>query len=60
MTEALENTFTGIKIGKKDINGLELFNGDTIKIHITKDVSHTGKIFIKIPLSDWNMNLWDA
>lgn len=44
MTEALELTFQNIKIGIKDCNGLELFNGDTIKINVAKDVTHKGII----------------
>lgn len=44
MTEALETTFQNIKIGITDQNGLELFNGDEIKIDVTKNVTHMGKI----------------
>jgi len=44
MTDALENTFRNIKIGIKDCNGLELFNGDEIVIDVTKDVKHKGII----------------
>lgn len=44
MTEALEITFQNIKIGISDINGLELFNGDAIRIDVTKDISHKGII----------------
>lgn len=44
MTEALENTFQNIKIGITDCNGLELFNGDTIVIDVTKNVKHQGII----------------
>ena len=44
MTEALETTFQNAKIGIKDCNGLELFNGDTINIDVAKDVKHEGVI----------------
>lgn len=44
MTEALELTFQYMKIGIKDINGLDLFNGDTIEINVAKKVKHKGEI----------------
>ena len=44
MTEALETTFQGIKIGIKDHKGIELFNGDTIEIEVSENVVHKGEI----------------
>ena len=44
MSESLELTFQYIKIGIKDCNGLELFNGDTIEINLSKKVKHRGII----------------
>jgi len=44
MTEALINTFQNIKIGIKDCNGLELFNGDNITIEVAKEVKREGNI----------------
>jgi len=44
MSESLEITFQNIKIGIQDSNGLELFNGDTIVIDVSKDVKHGGVI----------------
>lgn len=44
MRESLETTFQNLKIGISDSNGLELFNGDTIRIDVAKDVFHQGII----------------
>ena len=44
MNESLQTTYKNMKIGIKDFNGLELFNGDTITIDVAKDVKHEGVI----------------
>ena len=44
MTEALELTFSNVKIGIKDCNNIDLFNGDIIEIKVAKNVIHKGEI----------------
>jgi len=44
MTDALETTFAFIKIGIKDVNGLELFNGDNVEIYVSSNTKQTGTI----------------